>query len=144
VLRDRQAPGAAPVLTSDTESPLTHVAATNRIRSLIAVLLVCGFAAPVMGAAGADTARAGACKVRIILGLAQAMQPPPSDQWVRDLAAVNGVKLHYLRAITPELYLFRLTAPDADGSCSAAIARLRRDSRLRSVDLDQRRKHDAG
>ena len=108
------------------------------------VLLVGGFMAPTMSVSGADTAQAYACNVRIILGLAQAMRPPPSDQWVLDLAAANGVTLHYLRAITPELYLFRMSAPDAAGGCSAPMARLRRDSRLRSVEFDQPRKHDAG
>jgi hypothetical protein len=119
----------------DINSRLTP-AATNPIWSLIGVLLVCGL--------GADMAQAGACNARIILGLAQAMQPPPSDQWVQNLATANSVELHYLRAITPELYLFRLSAPAAAGGCGAVIARLRLDSRLRSVDLDQRRKHDAG
>jgi hypothetical protein len=71
------------------------------------------------------------------------MQPPPSDQWIQSLAAANGVELHYLRAVTARLYLFRLSAP-GDASCSGPIARLRRDSRLGSVELDQRRKHDAG
>jgi hypothetical protein len=108
------------------------------------VLLVGGVMAPAMSVAGADTAQAYACNVRIILGLAQAMQPPPSDQWVLDLAAANGVTLHYLRAITPQLYLFRMTATDAAGGCSAPMARLRRDPRLRSVEFDQLRKHDAG
>jgi hypothetical protein len=96
-----------------------------------------------MRASGADTAPAYTCNARIILGLAQAMQPPPSDQWVLDLAAANGVTLHYLRAITPEFYLFRMSATDTAGGCSAPIARLRRDPRLRSVEFDQLRKHDA-
>jgi hypothetical protein len=125
-------------------TPRPTAAATNRIRSRIGVLLVCGFAAPAMGVAGVATAQAGACNARVILGLAQAMQPPPSDQWVQALAAANGVELHFLRAITPALYLFRLKARDAAGNCRAPLARLRKDSRLRSVDLEQRREHDAG
>lgn len=125
-------------------APRLTAAARNRIRSRFGVLLVCGFAVPAIGVAGAATAQAGACNVRIILGLAQAMQPPPSDRWVQDLAAANGVELHFLRAIAPALYLFRLNAPDAADNCSAPLARLRKDSRLRSVDLEQRRKHDAG
>lgn len=100
--------------------------------------------APATSAWGADGAQAYACNVRIILGPAQAMQPPPSDQWVLDLAVANGVTLHYLRAITPELYLFRMHAPDAVGGCSAPLARLRADARLRSVEADQPRKHNAG
>jgi len=106
-------------------------------------LVLCGFVGAAMGSPGADATKASACNARIILGLKQAMQPPPSDQSVQRLAAANGVELHYLRAMTARLYLFRLSAPD-DASCSAPIARLRRDSRLRSVELEQRRKHDAG
>ena len=107
------------------------------------MLLLCGFVGAAMGSSGADATKSSACNARIILGLKQAMQPPPTEQWVQNLAAANGVELHYLRAMTARLYLFRLSAPE-DASCSAPIARLRRDSRLGSVELDQRRKHEAG
>ena len=96
-----------------------------------------------MSAAATHTVQAATCNARIIVGLAQARQPPPSDQWVGSLAAANGVQLQYVRAITARLYLFRLSVAGADANCRAPIARLRRDSRLRSVELDQRRKHDA-
>ncbi len=105
--------------------------------------MLCGLLGPAMASPGADATQTGACDARIILALKQAMQPPPSDQWVQSLAAASDVELHYLRAMTARLYLFRLSAP-GDASCSAPIARLRRDSRLGSVDLEQRRKHDAG
>jgi hypothetical protein len=107
------------------------------------VLLLCAFLGPAMGSPSADATQTGACNARIIVRLKQAIQPPPSDQWVQSLAAANGVELHYLHAMTARLYLFRLIAPD-DASCGTPIARLRRDSRLGSVELDQRRKHDAG
>jgi hypothetical protein len=113
-------------------------------RCQIWALLWCAFMAPAGSVGGAETAPASVCNVRIILTLAQAMRPPPSDQWVRDLAAANGVELHFLRAITPQLYLFRMSAPNTDGGCSAAMARLRRDSRLRAAEFDQRREHDGG
>jgi hypothetical protein len=125
--------------------PQGHAPTLSGLEPWLAIgLLLCGFAAPAMCAAAADIAQVSTCNARIIVGLAQAMQPPPSDQWVRSLATANRVELHFLRAITARLFLFRVSVPDAAASCSAPIARLRRDSRLRSVELDQRRKHDAG
>ncbi|MGC2461624.1 MAG: hypothetical protein WA446_11740 [Steroidobacteraceae bacterium] len=44
------------------------------------------------------------------------MPPPPDATWAQELAAANGVELRYLR----------------------------RDSRLRSAQVDQCREHDAG
>jgi hypothetical protein len=93
---------------------------------------------------GAEAAPAAGCRVRVILGLVEAMPPPPDDAWVQELAAANGVQLRFLRAITPRLYVFRMTAAGADGACDAAMARLRGDSRLRSAQIDQRREHDPG
>jgi hypothetical protein len=129
------------VLTPDIKSQPTP-AVTNRIRLRIGLLLR-GLLGLAMASPGADATQTGVCNARIILSLKQSMQPPPSDQWVQSLGAANGVELHYLRAMTARLYLFRLSARD-DASCSAPIARLRGDSRLGSVELDQRRKHDAG
>jgi hypothetical protein len=80
----------------------------------------------------------------VILGLVHALAPPPPDRWVQDLAAANGVQLRYLRAITPRLYVFSMSAETATGGCDAALARLRADSRLRSAQIDQRREHDPG
>jgi hypothetical protein len=121
-------------------------ASSNRVRARVCAYgaLLCACMVPAMRVPGAEMALATACKVRIILGLAQAMRSPPDDKWVQDLAVANGVELHYLRPITPDLYLFRMSAPDSDGGCGAAIWRLRRDSRLRSAEIEQRRGHDAG
>jgi len=79
-------------------------------------LLVCAFLAPAPPVLGAEAAPASACQVRIVLGLVQAMPPPPDATWAQELAAANGVELRYLR----------------------------RDSRLRSAQVDQRREHNAG
>jgi hypothetical protein len=107
-----------------------------------AALLACALLGLAARVPGAEATPPAACRVRVILGLVQAMPPPPDDTWVQDLAAANGVQLHYLRAITPRLYVFSMSAAIADGGCDAAIARLRRDSRLRSAQIDQRREHD--
>jgi hypothetical protein len=100
--------------------------------------------APAQRALGADAAPASVCHTRVILGLVQAMAPPPHDAWVEDLAAASGVELRFVRAITPSLYVFQMTAATSAGGCAAAIERLRGDARLRSAQLDQRRKHEAG
>jgi hypothetical protein len=107
-----------------------------------AVLLAGALMASPSSVRGAEAAPAAGCQVRVILGLVKAMPPPPDDAWVKELAAANGVELRYLRAITPRLYVFRMTAAGADGACDAAIARLRGDARLRSAQIDQRREHD--
>jgi hypothetical protein len=96
------------------------------------------------GVRGAEAAPAASCRVRVILGLVKAMPPPPDDSWVQALAATNGVELRYLRAITPRLYVFRMSAAGHDAACDAAIARLRGDPHLRSAQIDQRREHDPG
>ena len=111
---------------------------------LAAALLACTLLEPAVRAAGDEAAPASGCRVRVILGLVHAMPSPPDEAWVRDLAAANGVELHYLRAITPRLYVLRLSAAGAGGGCDAALARLRADPRLRSAQIDQRREHDPG
>src|ERR1700689_2221920 len=67
---------------------------------LVIGLLLSGVAGPPTRPAAVDIAQESTCDARIIVGLKQAMQPPPSDQWVRNLAAANGVELHFLRAMT--------------------------------------------
>jgi hypothetical protein len=96
------------------------------------------------GVPAADAAPSSDCRVRIIVALAKPAPPPIDGAWVQDLAAASGVQLRYLRAITPNLYVFRMIAPGGAGGCGAAIERLRADPRLRSVQFDQQRKHEGG
>jgi hypothetical protein len=108
------------------------------------VLLLYSFTAPSQRLLGADAAPAADCHARIILGFTQAMPAPPDEKWVQELAAASGVTLRYLRAITPSLYVFRMSAANAAGDCAAAIERLRRDARVRSAEIDRRREHETG
>jgi hypothetical protein len=112
-------------------------------RWVAAAALGCALLAASGRLPAAEAAPAAACRVRVILGLVHAIAPPP-DRWVQELAAANGVQLRYLRAITPRLYVFNMSAETATGGCDAAIARLRSDARLRSAQIDQRREHDPG
>lgn len=106
------------------------------------MLIAC--AVPPQRVLATEPAPSADCQARIILGLKTPAPPPPDDSWVRELAAASGVQLQYLRAISSGLYLFRMTAPSAAGGCTAAIERLRADPRLRSAQIDQRRKHETG
>lgn len=63
----------------------------------------------------------------------------PDDALLADLERINSVELEPLGAITDDLRVYRLHAVGSDDGCSAAIERLRRDARVRSVDLDARR-----
>src|SRR6185436_6563747 len=56
-----------------------------------------------------------------------------------DLGRMNAVELEPLGAISDDLRVYRLHAVGSEDDCIAAIERLRRDERVRSVDLDARR-----
>jgi hypothetical protein len=99
------------------------------------VLLLLGCAAAACAQPRDDRARAPSCEARVIV----ALLPSPDDALVADLARVSGARLELVRAMTSNLHLFTLTASGPEPVCSAAIERLRRDPRVRSVDLDQRR-----
>ena len=80
------------------------------------------------------------CRCQIIVSLREDPGGRVDDGFVTDLARVSAVQLTFLRAIGPNLYVFSLVAADSDPSCRGALARLRRDPRVRSVDLDERRR----
>ncbi len=82
-----------------------------------------------------DGREAAGCSVQAIL----ALQLEPVPAVVADLARVSGARLELVRSMTTNLHLFSVTAPGTEADCIAAIERLRLDSRVRSVDLDQQR-----
>jgi hypothetical protein len=83
---------------------------------------------------------AARCDTRIIVTLNQALDGAPNDAFVTDLAHAAKADLTFLRIAGPNLYVFSLTAAEADPSCRNALERLRQDPRIRSVDVDERRK----
>lgn len=100
---------------------------------LALVLLSCATAAC---AQPRDDAREPAgCSVQVIV----ALQQGPVPSLVAELGRASGARLELVRTMTTNLHLFSLTAAGAEAECMAAIERLRRDPRVRSVDLDQRR-----
>lgn len=112
----------------------------GRLASLfIALSLVACAANPGSGtAADEDTAD---CTLRVIASFAQRGAPsPPDATFLQELSRDAGVQLTYVRSLTPVLHVLVLSADDADDpDCQRALARLRSDTRVRSVDIDQRR-----
>jgi hypothetical protein len=78
-----------------------------------------------------------ACSSRIILTFAQPPVGEPDRVFVTSLANDSGVQLSYLHSAGAGLYVFALAS---DLSCLDSLERLRRDPRVRSVDIDERRK----
>lgn len=76
------------------------------------------------------------CSVRVIAGLNSA----PDAALLADLSRASGARLELIRTMTSDLHLLSLEAPGPESECMAAIERLRGDARVRSVDLDERRK----
>ncbi len=75
------------------------------------------------------------------MAFSPAMAHAPDDGFVKDLAHAAGVELVFVSTIAPNLHLFSLSATDGESGCQHALEGLRRDSRVRSVDLDTRRQH---
>jgi hypothetical protein len=98
------------------------------------LLLILGCAAAACAQPRDDRADAS-CSVQVIV----ALQPAPDEALIADLGRVSGARLELVRTMTSNLHLFMLTAAGSEPECSAAIERLRRDPRVRAVDLDQRR-----
>jgi hypothetical protein len=78
------------------------------------------------------------CATQVIVAFSRDQGNRPSDRFVSDLARADGVRLTFLRTLGSGLYVFLLAAPDS--KCRDALERLRRDARVRSVDVDQRRR----
>ncbi len=86
-----------------------------------------------------SVARDDSCTTRVIVGFEQDLGPAPSTELISDVARAASVELTFVRAVGGGLYVFSLGAVDSDPSCGHALQRLRRDTRIRSVDVDVRR-----
>ena len=81
------------------------------------------------------------CSLRVIIAFSQDFQSAPDPAFVRDVARAARVELTYVRSITPALHVFTLAAADGgEAGCEKALARLRSEPRVRSADIDARRK----
>lgn len=63
----------------------------------------------------------------------------PNGALLADLERMNAVEIELLGAITDDLRVYRLHVVGVDDDCMAAIERLRRDERVRSIERDRRR-----
>jgi hypothetical protein len=116
-----------------------HNAMTSMRRlSLSGLLAAFTAASPLTACSGAvETALAdtGECSVQVIVRHAA----EPDSALLADLERTNAVTLEPVGVITRELRVYTLRAAGTNDDCIAAIYRLRRDDRVRSVDLDARR-----
>jgi hypothetical protein len=71
------------------------------------------------------------------VAFSQPVGAPPEASFVKDIELAAHARLTYVRSITPELHVFVMSA---DSGCDAALGRLRSDSRVRSADIDARRR----
>lgn len=119
------------------ESSLRAVLSHRSIPVLLSapVLVACGGCAGL--AAHTRGPQADPCTAQVIVAFSQDQGSRPSDRLVQEVARAEGVRLTFVRTIGPGLYAFSLSAGESD--CRDALERLRRDSRVRSVDVDQRR-----
>jgi hypothetical protein len=100
------------------------------------ILLVAFGCAACNAPRGEESAADGGCRLRIIA----TFDRPPDSALLEDLARVSRARLQLLREMPADLYLMELAADEpADAACSRALERLRRDERVRSADIDERR-----
>ena len=115
------------------DSAALHNHGLHILPRLALVLLTCATVA--CAQPRSDSREPAGCSVQAIV----ALQPAPTPALVEELSRASGARLELVRTMTSNLHLFSLTAAGAEAECAAAIERLRRDPRVRSVDLDQRR-----
>ena len=111
--------------------------AVSRARTLLTLLL--GAVAAACAQPRAEVAAQAAtptCSLRVIV----ALDATPDAALLADLSRVSGARLELIRTMTSNLHLLALEAQGDDSECKAAMERLRGDPRVRSVDVDSRRK----
>ncbi len=109
--------------------------AGSQARALLMLMLAS--AATACAQPRADVAGATSmCNLNVIVALDTA----PDAVSLADLSRVSGARVELIRAMTSNLYLLALEAQGDDSECKAALERLRGDPRVRSADVDARRK----
>src|SRR5262245_57866371 len=122
--------------------PRTNTRMRHRRSSVAFFLGLLGVACALVGCSGAvETALAqeSKCSARVIVRHAA----EPDSALLADLGRTNALELEPVGVITRDVRVYTLRADGTSDVCIAAIDRLRRDGRVRSVDLDERRRlHD--
>ena len=105
-------------------------------RSWVSALVVAGATACAQPREDLSRDAPAGCSVSVIAAFTSA----PDAALLEDLSRAIGARLGLIRDMTSGLHLLSLQAAGPDSECMAAIERLRSDPRVRSVDLDARRK----
>ena len=119
-------------------NPMTNTRTRQWRLSLAAFLTPFAVACSLTACSGAvETALADTneCSVQVIVRHAA----EPDSSLLADLERTNALTLEPVSVITRELRVYTLRTAGTNDDCIAAIYRLRRDDRVRSVDLDARR-----
>ncbi len=82
---------------------------------------------------------AGQCSEQIVMSFNPGVRR--TDDLADELADRVKGHLEYLRASSPNLFVYNLTSKAKDPGCTQALARLRMDSRVRFAEPDARRSH---
>lgn len=104
-------------------------------RVLAAVVIACSIAGCDGSYVNGAFAQDAECSMRVIVRFST----EPDSAWLANIERRSAIKLEPAGAITADLRVFTLRATGSDEECSAALDLLRRDERVRSVDLDERR-----
>ena len=110
--------------------------AVSRARTLLTLFLGSATAACAQPRTEVAETTTPDCSLRVIVALDAA----PDAALLADLSRVSGARLELIRTMTSNLHLLALEAQGGDSECKAAMERLRGDPRVRSVDVDARRK----
>src|SRR4051794_11084967 len=110
--------------------------AVSRVRTLLTLVLGCAAAACAQPRADVAEAQTSTCTLRVIVALDTA----PDAALLADLSRVSRARLELIRTMTSNLHLLALDAQRDASHGKAAMQRLRDDPRVRSVDVDERRK----
>ncbi len=119
-------------------NPMTNTRTRQWLLSLAAFLTPFAVACSLTACSGAvETALADTneCSVQVIVRHAA----EPDSALLADLERTNALTLEPVGVITRDLRVYTLRTAGTNDDCIAAIDRLRRDDRVRSVDLDARR-----
>lgn len=106
------------------------------VPAMLTIMALPAASAPVVTPA----ASAGRCTLQVIMSLTDADPVRPGAAAVTRLARASQVQLRFVREIQPHLYVYRLSANGGDVDCTRGLERLRRDVRVRSIDIDTRRR----
>ena len=116
-------------------NPITRTRQRLSLAALLAPFAVACSLTACSRAVETALAETGECSVQVIV----LHVGEPDSALLADLERANDLTLEPAGVITRDLRVYKLRAAGTNDDCIAAMYRLRRDDRVRSVDLDVRR-----